>query len=37
VTVYRLISVGTVDEWMAGLTEDQRRNLTAADAAAAVN
>ncbi len=27
VIVYRLVSAGTVDEWMAGLTEDQRRIL----------
>lgn len=30
VTVYRLASNGTVDEWMASLTEDQRRILLSA-------
>lgn len=30
VTVYRLVSQGTTEEWMAGLTETQRRLLRAA-------
>jgi SNF2 family DNA or RNA helicase len=30
VTVYRLLSVGTIEEWMAGLTEEQRRVLETA-------
>ena len=30
VTIYRLFSLGTVDEWVAGLTEEQRELLKAA-------
>lgn len=30
VTVYRLISLGTVDEWMASLTEEQRETVSKA-------
>ena len=30
VTVYRLISVGTIDEWMASLTDEQRETVSKA-------
>jgi SNF2 family DNA or RNA helicase len=30
VTVYRLVSIGTIDFWMAGLTDEQRRVLATA-------
>jgi SNF2 family DNA or RNA helicase len=36
VMVYRLLSVGTVDEWMGGLTEAQRRILMSASGAASM-
>jgi SNF2 family DNA or RNA helicase len=31
VTIYRLISTGTIDGWIAGLTDDQRAVLATAD------
>jgi SNF2 family DNA or RNA helicase len=30
VTIYRLLSTGTIEEWMAGLTDEQRRILETA-------
>ena len=30
VTVYRLVSVGTIDEWMASLTDEQRETVSKA-------